>query len=182
MSWLPSRLSFLVPALCMIAWMLKDSGWQWLFDFLRDLWLLRSIGGLLFGLFFLWVRGRYGKRLAARPLSLLAALPYVICGLTALALLQGRIDLAVYATFGLTALYRIWHGRQEEQFNPGAAIIDVALIAAFALNAVWAVVALLALHLFRQTASSGLQEEIRQKPGQMEYVHRAREQCAAGGG
>jgi len=173
--WLLEDLAFLIPALCMVAWMLRDAGWQRLGDFLRGLWLIGSVAGLLFGLLSLWMRRRYSRRFASRPLPAMPVLPYVIYALTAISLMQGRIDLAVYATFGLAALPKL-------QKNRSTALLDLALTGAFALNAIWAVVVLLALRLFKQNQQPDFLEIIRQKPGRMEFVREAREQCAAGGG
>jgi len=169
-------------ALCSVSWLLH--GPLWLTLCFGTLWFLASLFMTLAMAMSLTSGVRRGVQ-QLRPLSIRLTLFWslFVNGATVIVLLMGRIDWAFYIVFGLSVLSGLGSGRTISFQTALQLVLGLALCLAFALHAVWMVVALLLLQFLRPWRfRPELREAIRQKPTRAEYVARSREACEAGGG
>lgn len=171
----------LPPALCGVAWLFHGPLAHWLTFSFGVLWFLTYTFITLVTSFSLWALARQGKLTPSKKFTLLW---YVLVNAAAiLALLLGRVDAALYLTFGLSALSGLWGGHASLRNTLPSLMVALALCLAFAAHAAWLVIPLLLLHYLQPwRVRPSLQEEIRRRPTCSEYVTRSRERCAAGGG
>src|SRR5579871_2121735 len=127
-----------IPFAFLLAWMSRDAGWGWLAVLTGVIWVLSKLFHLGIWAVSLLARSRTGRRLGSAQ-GLFAFDIYMFGnGLSLIALLLGRIDLALSIEFGWNALISLMpiNGKTIGAQNLLSALLYGALLAAFALHAV----------------------------------------------
>lgn len=174
------QFSTLVPVVCAVAWMLRDAGWGWLAFLTGVLWFFGSILTSLPVLLSLTAR-RQNRQESPLPLSFWFT--YILPRLlTAMALLVGRVDVAVVVAALFDILEMLIH--KDGITASDAALVGrkAAALAAFVYNAVWLFVPLVVYEFLGKLRPLSLLDSLRSKPTRAEYVEQTREACEAGGG
>lgn len=175
----------LTPALCVVAYLLRDQGWGWLVTVTSGLWLVIQ-GCFLLLLLLLQILRRKFKQMQTLPQTASTLLsPFsslIIIG----ALFLGRVDVAIYVSYGwgTVAAFTQWR-KKGILASVVTASINGLLLAAFVAGSLWLVLLLLSLQItwqFSKTPWTALPNELRKKPSQREFMTKAREACVAGGG
>jgi hypothetical protein len=171
----------LPPALCGVAWLCHGPISRWLTFGFGILWFLTCTFMMLAMSLSLIATRRQGKIL---PLMRFTLLWYILVNAsTMIVLLIGRVDAAIYLSFGLLGLSGLWSGRASVRNTVLPLMAALALCLGFAAHSVWLVIPLLLLHYLQPwRVRPSLLEEMRRRPTRMEYLARSREQCAAGAG
>jgi len=170
------------PMFCGVMWLLH--GPVWLIICTGTLWVLSNLfvaATIALGLVFKASRSRQGARSGSVRVALLWQLFVTLA--TVIALLFGRVEWAVYASFGLASLGGLMNVRALSWRSAAQMALAIALCIAFAAHAAWAAVCLLLLQYlpFRRLRPD-LRQAIRLLPTRVEYVARSREACSAGAG
>ena len=174
-------LAFLAPAACMLGWIYRGQGYAWLYTTGRWVWFLACcIASLLAGWFLILSHNKETQRQKAREVAI-NSIHYV---LTAVFLLLGKIDWAVIAFYGISAIAQVYNLMKEKSWRHLLIIISNSVIlAAFLFGWVWLLVGILILlPMIHQAVKLGFWKVVAQKRSRSEYVQWEREKCETGHG
>jgi hypothetical protein len=171
----------LIPALAVVAYMLRDQGWGGLVKVTSVLWLLLDAFLLLFFLLLQLLQRKTGQ-MQAQPRTVATFLSPLSLTVTIGALLLGRVDVAIYVTYSGGAILALAQYKKKGRMSVVTVLINGVLLAAFTAGSIWMFLLLLALRSTWQLRYPPLLEDVRKKPSQQEFVEKARKACAAGGG
>jgi hypothetical protein len=182
-----------IPQLAALSWLLRNEGWGDVAEGTRLLWLAGSLVSVLGNL--LWIAGlglgiwasADGKNMAAAlvpsPLRQLprAVRSFLISLTTAIALYHGRVDLAIIASYGGSALNSAWHlyrfhghtWRDAARIVPSLLVALAILPTSPVLFAAAAILSLFAPVLLKPSLSALLRE----KRSCSEFLRHERDEC-----
>ena len=181
---------YIVPPLCIVAWLWKDVSGELLAQVMRWLWFMCTLSVFLPSVLMLLCLkaarpGRPVDSWIADRERFLKLLLSVLCqSLTLVALLCGRIDCAALSSYGATTISTLWDCLSRKSCHALLqALYAAAIIAAVIAKEVWLVAAgSLLSQLIKPLFKPSLREIVSQKPSRAEVVDQERRLCATGGG